>query len=399
MQVTGIPAKQGGSRVEDDVGRLDRGLAGTQFQRQPAQRSIALGGTLFGRDILHDRDDEQQVAPRTADRGVGGAGPDDPAILPHKAFFPPVAVLLARGQFPKAALTFGVVVGMRHPGRAQARQFLVRIAQHLLVGPIGLEKATVGAVNGHGDGRQFKEGAKPQLAGGQPVLALVQLGLHPLALGQVHMGTHHAERLAVGIAQHRTLGQDPAVGVVLVLEPEFEPVAAPRIVQAPAQLLQGGRKVIGMDAPLPFGAGAVNCVLRMVELTFPLRGKGHAVGAQIPFPEAHLAGFGDLFELRRTAQRFRAGRFPFDRRRPGSFLEERVQSGNLLSPSKQPPWPGTPPTLRREHDTTTLAALAGRTAPRTPAILASPHTINSLPDQSDFSPNNIQRAPRIDDLC
>lgn len=80
----------------------------------------------------------------------------------------------------------------------------------------------------------------------RPLLRIVER-LDPFALGDVRMGTRHANRLPIVATNQTSTSIDPAVVSVLLAHSKFDIVSFSRPVKIPAELSQNGISIVRMQ--------------------------------------------------------------------------------------------------------------------------------------------------------
>ena len=110
-----------------------------------------------------------------------------------------------------------------------------------------------------------------KLANSFQLLGLAELFFKLLAIGNVHMGAHHAQRLPLVTVKQEGPGQDINVGPLLVPHPELDLKRGDAFVQDFTQMGQGGLDVVGVEQPLPAVVTARQFFIGVAQHGFPAR--------------------------------------------------------------------------------------------------------------------------------
>ena len=114
--------------------------------------------------------------------------------------------------------------------------------------------------------------------------------LRLLALGDVHVRAEHPDGAVLCVAQHLAVREDPAIGTVLVPQPELDLIRWPRRREAAAHALHDAVVVLRVQALLPFLEAAGQIRVRVAELALPLRREIDLVRLNVPVPEPGVGG-------------------------------------------------------------------------------------------------------------
>ena len=170
---------------------------------------------LAPRNILDNRDEITGSARRVPLERDDQLPPDERAVLAEITFLQRQAGRLAPQRRRRHVAARGQVVGVRDVMPGLFEQLLAGVADDGAELLVDAQEPALGVRVGDADRGVLERAA-------EPLLALAQRLLGPLAVGDVDGAAHETNRLPPGIAHGNAPCERPAVGTVLVAAPEFD---------------------------------------------------------------------------------------------------------------------------------------------------------------------------------